>query len=310
MILQLLILGLVFAAGYASQRGRTCAVSAAFEIAKRGRARRFAGYLFAAACSLLVLSVVSLFDPGVFAGFKAQAPSGWTYVGGVVFAVGAWINGRCSLGTIARLGSGDLVRLGTLVGIFGGTMLGIFFAPRDIAIGHAAFFFQLAPTLRIGGAILAMGALAMLVRRIVPHDFNPSQWSIPKAMLIIGLANGVLVWLARDWSYTSLFRHVARGEAGTGFGLLCFATLIAGTVTAGIVSQQLVWRLGVPREWLLAVLGGLFMGIGVVLVPGGNDTMLLVGLPLLLPQLIAGYTVVYATLIAIAWITPDRPVAG
>ena len=92
--------------------------------------------------------------------------------------------------------------------------------------------------------------------------------------------------------------------------MLCFATLVAGTVTAGIVSRQLVWRIGLPREWLLAVSGGLLMGIGVVLVPGGNDTMLLVGLPLLLPQLIAGYAVVYATLIAIAWFTPDRSAAG
>jgi uncharacterized protein len=309
MFLQILVLVLVFTAGYASQRGRTCAVSAAFEIAKRRRARRFAGYLFAAACSLAVLSFVSLFDPDVFAGFKAQGLSGWTLLGGIVFAIGAWINGRCSLGTIARLGSGDLVRLGTLGGIFGGTTLGIFFASRETVAGQAAIFSQVAPTSRIGVAILAMAALAILVRRIVPRDFNPSQWSIPKSMLVIGLANGLLVWLARDWSYTSLFRHMARGDAVTGFGLLCFATLVAGAMTAGVVSQQLVWRLGLPREWLLAVVGGLLMGIGVVLVPGGNDTMLLVGLPLLLPQLIAGYAVVYATLVAIAWITPDRPAA-
>ena len=309
MILQLFILGLVFAAGYASQRGRTCAVSAAFEIAKRRRARRFVGYLFAAACSLVVLSLASLFDPGVFAGFTAQRLSGWTLLGGIVFAVGAWINGRCSLGTIARLGSGDLVRLGTLAGIFCGTILGVIASPQLIATEHSAFFSAVVPTMRICAAMIAMVMLALLVHRVVPTDFNPSQWSIFRAMLIIGLVNGLLVWLARDWSYTSLFRHVAHGESNTGFGLLCFATLVAGTVTAGIVSRQLVWRIGLPREWLLAVSGGLLMGIGVVLVPGGNDTMLLVGLPLLLPQLIAGYAVVYATLIAIAWFTPDRSVA-
>lgn len=310
MFTKLIILGLVFAAGYASQRGRTCAVSAAFEIAKRRRARRFLGYLFAAACSLVVLSLVSLFDQGVFAGFTAQGLSGSTLLGGVVFAVGAWINGRCSLGTIARLGSGDLVRLGTLAGIFCGTILGVFASPHPISTGDSAIFAALAPPMRIGGATAVMLMLALLVWRLVPRDFNPSQWSVFKAMLIIGLVNGLLVWLARDWSYTSLFRHVARGESGAGFGLLCFAILVAGAVTAGIVSRQLVWRIGLPREWLLALAGGLLMGVGVVLVPGGNDTMLLVGLPLLLPQLIAGYAVVYATLILIAWLTPDRPVAA
>lgn len=306
MILQLLILGLVFSAGYASQRGRTCAVSAAFEIAKRRRARRFLGYLFAAACSLLVLSLVSLFDPGTFSGFVAQGLSGWTVLGGVVFGIGAWINGRCSLGTIARLGSGDLVRLGTLAGIFCGTILGIVASPHPSVTEHPAFFSALEPTMRIGAAMIAMVLLAVLVHRIVPRDFMPSQWSFFKAMLIIGLVNGLLVWLARDWSYTSLFRQIALGESNAGFGLLCFAALVAGAVTAGIVSRQLVWRIGLPRDWLLAVFGGLLMGIGVVFVPGGNDTMLLVGLPLLLPHLIAGYVVVYATLIAIAWFTPDR----
>lgn len=310
MFSKIVILGLVFAAGYASQRGRACAVSAAFEIAKRGRARRFAGYLFAAACSLVVLSIIAQFDSGVFAGFAAQGLSGWTVVGGIVFAIGAWINGRCSLGTIARLGSGDLVRVGTLAGIFCGTFLGVFASPHSLTTGHPVYFSGLAPMVQLGGAIVAMTMLGMLVHRVVPRDFNPSQWPIFNAMLTIGLVNGLLVWLARDWSYTSLFRHIARGESGYGFGLLCFAILVAGAVTAGIVSRQLVWRIGLPREWLLALAGGLLMGVGVVLVPGGNDTMLLVGLPLLLPQLIAGYAVVYATLILIAWLTPDRPVAA
>ena len=47
------------------------------------------------------------------------------------------------------------------------------------------------------------------------------------------------------------------------------------------------------------------MGVGVILIPGGNDTMLLVGLPLLLPHLMLGYAIMYATLIGIAVMTPD-----
>ncbi len=308
MAVQLFILFLVFAAGYASQRGRTCAVSAAFEIAKRKRARRFMGYLFAATCSLGVLSVASLFDPGLFNGFQIHRLSIWTLLGGVVFAFGAYINGRCSLGTIARLGSGDLARLGTLAGMFGGTVLGILIMPDRPVTDGAPLFAGLTSLTLIGGAIVAMTVFAIVLRRIVPGDFNPSQWSIPKAMLVIGVANGLLVWLARDWSYTTLFRHLARGEAGTSFGALVLIVLVGGAVVGGFVSRQLDWRLGTAREWALAGGGGLLMGIGVVLVPGGNDTMLLVGLPLLLPNLIAGYAVMYATLILIALATPDRPV--
>lgn len=310
MAVQFFVLFLVFVAGYASQRGRTCAVSAAFEIAKRQRARRFAGYLFAAACSLTVLSVISLFDPGLFSGFGNYWPSASTVLGGVVFAGGAYVNGRCSLGTIARLGSGDLSRIGTLLGIFCGIALGISFMPVSASGGAAPAFAALPPPTRIVIAPASTALLAILLRRIVPRGFNAVQWSIPKAMIVIGVVNGLLVWLARDWSYTTLFRHVARGEAGTSFGGLVLLVLVGGAIAGGLVSGQLVWRVGAARDWVLAGAGGLLMGIGVVLVPGGNDTMLLVGLPLLLPNLIAGYAVMYATLIALAWVTPNRPVAA
>lgn len=307
MAVPLIVLLLVFVAGYASQRARTCAVSAAFEIAKRGRARRFTGYLFAAACSLLVLSLISLFDPGLFTGLSNYWPSGWTALGGVVFAVGAYVNGRCSLGTIARLGSGDLSRIGTLLGMFGGISLGVSFMTNTVS-GHAGpAFASLSPETRIMIALASMMLLAVLLRRIVPRGFNPAQWSIPRAMIVIGVVNGLLVWLARDWSYTTLFRHVARGDAGTAFGGLVLLVLVGGAIVAGLVSRQLVWRSGTARDWLLAGAGGGLMGLGVVLVPGGNDTMLLVGLPLILPNLIAAYAVMYATLIALARITPDRP---
>jgi uncharacterized protein len=68
------------------------------------------------------------------------------------------------------------------------------------------------------------------------------------------------------------------------------------------------WRLhvGGVNQWLLAVCGGLLMGLGVALIPGGNDTMLLIGLPLMVPHLLAAYATVYTTLIVIAWLTPNR----
>lgn len=306
MSLHFLILALIFAAGYASQRGRTCAVSAAFEIAKRRRARRFIGYLFAASISLAVLSVISVFQPDLFAMFRAQELSGWTVLGGIVFAAGAYINGRCALGTIARLGSGDLVRIGTLLGIFCGVYLASSILPHRPAAEGAPLFSVLSPAIRIAIAGAALTALAMLVRRVVPAGVHPGQWPIPKAMLVIGLVNGLLVWLARDWSYTSLFRHVARGEPGTGFGMIGLTVLIVGAVSAGAVNRQLAWNIGALRDWVLAGVGGTLMGLGVVLVPGGNDTMLLVGIPLVLPHLVVGYGIVYATLIVMAWSTPDR----
>ena len=306
MIAGAFVLPLVFLAGYASQRGRTCAVSAAFEIAKRKRARRFAGYLFAAACSLVVLSLVSLFDPALFQGFSAVRPTVLTAIGGVVFGLGAYVNGRCSLGTVARLGSGDISRLGTLAGMFAGVAIGTAFLPLAGAVGGAPQFASLAPLARILVAVAMALLFAALLRRFIPPTPSTTHWSIPRAMLVIGIVNGLLVWLARDWSYTSLFRQIARDGVGSGFGLAALAALLAGAIVAGLVNGQFLWRTGGPRDWALAGLGGMLMGLGLMLVPGGNDTMLLVGLPLLLPNLLAGYLVMYLTLVALAWATPDR----
>jgi hypothetical protein len=303
----ILILLFVFGIGYASQRGRTCAVSAAFEIAKQKRARRFVGFLYAASWSLTVLSVASIFNAGLFVRFEAHLPTLWTVCGGVVFAAGAYINGRCSLGTIARLGSGDLSRLASLAGIFVGIYLGVTMLHPVHTAAHQPMFVSVDPAIRVVLALVALIAFAFVLRRTVPLGFGPSVWSIPRSMAIIGIINGLLIWLAQDWSYTTLFQHIARGDGhAVSFGILCFLTLIGGAITGGLLNQQFDLTIGSTRGWIKAIAGGILMGIGVILIPGGNDTMLLVGLPLLLPHLIVGYAVMYVTLIAIAWATPNR----
>ena len=299
---KLFILPLVFVAGYICQRGRTCAVSAAYEIAKRRRARRFLGFLYAAAWSLLIVSIAAMFRPDLLRAFNATLPTVWTISGAVVFGLGAAINGRCSLGTISRLGSGDLVRIGTLLGIFVGIAIAARLLPHAMTVPGATVLLVQAPLLRIAIALGAVVLLAIILRHYVPRDFVVGQWTIGRAMTAIGIVNGLLIWFAHNWSYTSFFRLVSMGGmAPVLMGLGIFAVLIAGSVTAGLVSRQFRLSAGLPREWIRAIIGGLLMGVGVFLIPGGNDTMLLVGLPLLLPQLIAAYGVMYVTLIVIAY---------
>lgn len=304
-----IILALIFVAGFASQRGRTCAVSAAFEIAKRQRARRFIGFLFAAACSLMVLSILSYREPRLLLSFSSHWPSPSTFIGAIIFAVGAWINGRCSLGTIARLGSGDLPRIGTLVGIYAGISLSVSALPPTVmeTTNTLPLLARVTPNVSIGFATINLTFMAWMMRKNVPVGFNEAHWPIWQSMAIIGVVNGLLVWLARDWSYTSLFSQIVRHETSLlSFGALSFALLLAGAVTGAVTGRQ--WRLhvGGVNQWLLAVCGGLLMGLGVALIPGGNDTMLLIGLPLMVPHLLAAYATVYTTLIVIAWLMPNR----
>jgi hypothetical protein len=57
-------------------------------------------------------------------------------------------------------------------------------------------------------------------------------------------------------------------------------------------------RLGNARQWARAGGGGLLMGDGATLVPGGNDAMLFTGVPLLLPNLLIAYAAFAATVFA------------
>jgi hypothetical protein len=79
-------------------------------------------------------------------------------------------------------------------------------------------------------------------------------------------------------------------------------TFILGAVAGGVTLRRFRLQRGNTRDWLRASCGGTIMGAGAVLVPGGNDAMLLVGVPLALPNLVAAYAMMTVVLIGLtAW---------
>jgi cytochrome bd-type quinol oxidase subunit 2 len=123
-------------------------------------------------------------------------------------------------------------------------------------------------------------------------------WSPLLAMSLIGAASGCLFALDQHWVYTSRIAEIAYGEfVVTPVSLIPLAALIGAMVLAAITGGQFQLRRGTLSEWLAASAGGLLMGLGATLVPGGNDTMLFTGVPLLLPNLIAAYAAFVATLL-------------
>jgi toxin CptA len=74
-------------------------------------------------------------------------------------------------------------------------------------------------------------------------------------------------------------------ERGLGVNLLLVAMLFGGTIAGGYFfrkNRQISWRPG--RTILSCVCGGALMGMGGMLTPGSNDSLLLAGLPLFLPH--------------------------
>ena len=296
-LLPWLILLLVFTAGYAVQRGSVCAVAAAEELIDERRIERFLAFFVSAALALVVMAGAALAGIEMLDHYRATAALAGPLAGGALFGIGAWINGRCAFGIIARLGSGDLSRIGSVAGMFAGFLI----AARLGVDGGAALFPSVltgaSDALVLAGAlILTLGTGVLLYRRPGMRSVG-NGWSPLTSMAVIGLVNGVLLMVAAGWPYTSLLMDLARAPGmGLAWRGLLAAIFVAGALAAALANGTFQSNPGSPRHWLRHVGGGMLMGIGATLVPGGNDTMLLVGLPLLLPNLVLAYAAMMVVL--------------
>lgn len=300
-----LVLVLVFVAGYATQRGSTCAVSAAQEIVSERRVSRLAGFFLCASVSLALMAIAHLAGIPEAGRGKDPAVSFAIVSGGALFGVGAYVNGRCAFGTIARLGSGELSRIGTLAGFLLGSIAALSLK-MDGGISRTS-----QPLLMLDApAMLMCALLAIAVTGAVcatGRDQANAGWSTPKAMIVIGLVNGTLLLLAQGWSYTSLLMNIARGHVEAPFwhGLIV-AALVIGAIAGALSGGTFHMRPGNIRQWAVTLSGGALMGLGASLVPGGNDRMLMQGVPMLLPNLVAAYCVMMLTLVGMIIVVGKR----
>jgi len=118
----LLAAGCAAAMGFAIQRGATCAVVAVEEVLSEGRVTRLAAMAEAAlwvAGGLFLARALGLLT-AVPAG--SYALTGWTVLGGVLLGLGAYVNGACAFGSVARLGRGEWAFLATQAGFFLGCL--------------------------------------------------------------------------------------------------------------------------------------------------------------------------------------------
>lgn len=291
---------LMFLIGYASQRAGVCMVRAVREVIERRRVHRLAGFALAASAAMVVMGLAEWLGANPFMTILGTAPDSLALAGGVLFGLGSILAGNCAMGLLAGLTHGELWRAGSIAAMFiAALMLGPEMSSAALMLparapvaspltGHEVL------ALTLGGTVGAAAA-TYLYRRLGWHRPR-GGWSPLIAMGVIGAASGLLFALDRQWVYTSRIAEIAYGHSwalGAAFGL---AALIAGMTAATIIGGTFRLRAGSLRQWLSALAGGLLMGIGATLVPGGNDAMLFTGVPLLLPNLLAGYASFAATL--------------
>lgn len=303
-----LLLGLVCAGimGLAIQRGGTCTVAAVEELLTTRRPARLVAMVEASVWvggGLLLARELGILG-GLPTGF---ALTHWTLAGAVLLGLGAMLNGACVIGSIARLGSGDLAFAAMPAGYYlacaAGASLAVTPAPQSLGGTSPAFG---AP-----GVMLAIFAAMAVLRVASGLRASPLSlrrgWTPHAATAVIGLAFLGLLLLMGAWSYTDLLADLARamGQGGMAPNLIARVligiALLAGALAGGALTGQ--WR----RQAVAGVAlmrcfcGGLLMGWGSLLTPGGNDSLVLIGMPLLWPYAWAAFAVMCATVAMARW---------
>lgn len=109
------------------------------------------------------------------------------------------------------------------------------------------------------------------------------------------------------WTYSDLLADIARGKADdAGWRLILFAVLLGGARLAGHRHGPAGWFAPRFRQLLASLVGGTLMGLGGSLIPGDNDGLVLVGLPLLLPCALVTLAGMALTIALILWLQRSR----
>lgn len=286
---------LAFIAGFAVQRGGICAVRAVRDAVEEGDGRRFLALLECAGWAALLLLLANAAGLMRVPAWPAQASFPLAILGGALFGAGALINGACAFGTMGRLAAGELSFLAMPAGFVPGAVIAAYFAMQPRA--QASFGIG-APWLWVLAFVLALFAGYRLYTawRDAP-DFSTAarrlrgaHWPPALAMAVTAFANVALLLLAASWPYTTLLVDAALMQ-GSDFALR--ATLVALFALGAFAGAWSAGRFAVRAPNFAALgasfAGGALMGAGAALTPGGNDALVLVGMPLMQPSAFAAY---------------------
>jgi uncharacterized membrane protein YedE/YeeE len=292
--------------GFAAHRASICMVRTIAEIMS---ART--GYMLASVGkSVLWVWAVTIpifwLMPALGSGISGWSLTGYAMLGGLLFGVGAALNGGCAFSTMARLVDGDGKMLATVCGFAVGVFCFVALvdrqwlsppSPAPALIGELLGWTMVAAFAFLAWAAYELARL-WLTRERGAHFTDlvlAPRYRLSTAALLIGFSGALLFLTSGPFGYSATFGLIIEGTFGprgwppTARWVLLIAVLtgmLASTVQRG--SFHIDWR---PRRgWLLNLSGGMLMGFGTALAPGGNDVLVLYGIPTVSPYALPTYT--------------------
>jgi len=278
-----LLFAAAFALGVAIQHGTTCAVRAMSDLLREHRADGLLGFL---ECGLWALLVAWLLTPEM--AVPQWEPVGWLCFGAALFGAGATMNGGCAFGSIARLGEGRLEFLLTGAGAY------LSFRILDALGQGRATFPEKSPVPENAVLIVAVGLpLLIALRFLLWRRPIGIVMQLSILMAVIGIIGAFVGTLHQPWPWMLALRYIGTSDWLTGLGLV---GLVSGSIATGVVRGR--FRLARPKLGAVfdRFVGGMLMGAGSALVPGGNDSLILQGIPSGSPLAFLAYGILLTTI--------------
>ncbi len=309
MVLQSVLLLTSFALaallGFAAHRASICTVKAVEEVLTTRRAFMLLSFAKTVLWVMAVTALLLWALPGATDNLAGWQVSRFGLAGGLIFGMGAVFNKGCAFSTLTRLGGGQLSMLVSLAGFALGVVAHSLLDPPDLAPAALTADSQIAEAgvwPRLVLAALLLWGLWEVWRLWRSRPAGQGFWAsaladryrLSTAALLLGVSNAVLYALHGSWAYTSTLTRGVQQAMGAAvppapIAWLLFFFLVVGMIASAWQrrSFRLRWR---PRiGWASYLVGGAFMGFGAAMVPGGNDVLILHGIPALSPHALPNY---------------------
>ncbi len=272
---------------------------AAHELHRRRPPRMFIGFLAASAAAGLV--AVPMVWTGTLGATLAPSTSinFLLLIGAVAFGLGALTNDTCLLGSLARLGDGEMRLLALPLGLAIGIL-----AADYCRFGNDATWPSLISRPSVTGVVTLLVFLVVLVLALVFVSIKgvlrtTPDWSFGASMIGLGITGGLLYALSPGWTFAELIQRglpLRMSPVGE-VALTAVMSSIAGALAASVRQGNLRLQLPTANGILRSVVGGTLMGVGIALIPGGNDELILAGVPTLSPGGMAAYLLMTMTIV-------------
>jgi uncharacterized membrane protein YedE/YeeE len=310
MMIEMAAILTAFAVGFAMKSGGLCTYAAALQIVRERRFERLLAFLGAAAWTSLVVIPAAWLWPDVLK-LSATHPH-WqlALAGGVVLGVGAWLNRGCVFGTFVQLTGGNLTYVATLLGmVLGATAARIALVNRVPQKNLPALAAMPSYWIAIGG-LLAILTVLTLVFDLRGRERRPVSFLL--IAMVLGIGGGGLFATINGWEFAAVmirasyhaWQLVPTGP--TMIAVLSTLSMVAGGVAAAISHNRFTWQAPRLLPSLASLGGGAMMGAAAVIIPGGNDGLLLSGIPALAPHAWVGFIAMLISMLVLLVIMPNE----